>query len=94
MFGEKGICFENVENNENETRETRYFVERDRNRRKMAKTKQAQTNIFLRKKNETITRRVKQGDTQKGKIEKQTNKKRRNKRNERQNEEKRSKRRR
>ena len=33
-------CFENVENNENET-ETRYFVERDRNRRKMAKTKQA-----------------------------------------------------
>ena len=38
----KGICFfENVENNENETKETRYFVERDRNRRKMAKTKQA-----------------------------------------------------
>ena len=45
----KESVFENVENNENETKETRYFVERDRNRRKMAKTKQAQTNIFLRK---------------------------------------------
>ena len=37
----RNFVFENVENNENETKETRYFVERDRHRRKMAKTKQA-----------------------------------------------------
>ena len=46
----KEFVFENVEHNEEWDNKTRYFVERDRNRRKMAKTKQAQTNIFLRKK--------------------------------------------
>ena len=45
----KEFVFENAENNENETQETKYCVVRDRKRRKMAKTKQAQTNIFLRK---------------------------------------------
>ena len=56
------------------------------------RNKRKQT-YFLRKKRETITRRVKQGDTQKGKIEK-TNKKRPNKDMKNHNEEKRSKRRR
>ena len=41
MSREKEFVFENVGNNENDTKETRYFVERDRNRRKMSKTKQA-----------------------------------------------------
>ena len=63
------------------TKETTYFVERCRNVRKMAKTK------------EVITILEKQGDTQKEK-EKKTKNKRPNKRNERSNDEKRSKRRR
>ena len=51
MSGEKGILFlKMLRNNENETKETRYFVERDRNRRKNGKneTGMEQTD-FLRK---------------------------------------------
>ena len=60
---------------ENETSETRYFVERDRNRRENGKN-MTQTD-FTGKKNDY--KKGKQGDTQKEKEAKETKKKRLNK---------------
>ena len=68
--GEKGICFEKFEKNkENETSETRYFVERDRNRREMAKTW-----------NKQISQEKKRNDYKKGKTRRYTKGKRDKKR--------------
>ena len=47
------------------TKETRYFVERDRNRRKMAKTNKHETNRFCEEKGMNDYKKgKKQGDTQ------------------------------
>ena len=64
----KEFVYENVENDENETIETRYFVERDRNRRKNDKNKTSINKHIVEEKREMISRREKHGrDTQKEK---------------------------
>ena len=70
-------------NKENETSQTRYFVERDRNRREMAK-KMKQTDFTGKKRND-YEKEKKQGDTRK---EKKTKKKRPNKKKLKKNEQK------
>ena len=65
----KELVFENVENNENETKETRYFVERDRNRSKKAKNETIINKHIFEEKEKRNTRR---GKYKKGKTRRYT----------------------
>ena len=50
VWRKRNLFLKMLKNKENETRETRYFVERDRNRRKMAKKNKHEKQISEEKK--------------------------------------------